>query len=93
MKPIYRCDYCGHQDIAEKIEEHEKTCLRNYNLRGCPTCLHKKGPCLTSYECKKGVEIPEKSYILHCSQWEREESPYDPDSPFAQVVRSMFGGF
>ena len=92
MKAVYQCDYCGYQNTVDKVEEHEKTCPKNYNLHGCPTCLHKKGPCLTNFHCKKDIEIPEGKYILHCSVWEREEIPYDPDDPMAQIVRHMFGG-
>lgn len=91
MKVVYRCDYCGHQGIEEEVREHEKTCIKNPNLRGCYTCLHKKGLGFSEMECKNGVEIPKGKYMSQCAKWEKEEVSYDPDSPFAKMLHNMWG--
>ena len=77
MKIVCQCDYCGMRDTQDKIEVHESTCVRNTALRACYTCKNKKGLCLTKFECKKDVQIPEGKYMMNCPQWELEEEPYD----------------
>lgn len=93
MKIVCQCDYCGMRDTQDKIEVHESTCVRNAALRACYTCKNKKGLCLTKFECKKDVQIPEGKYMINCPQWELEEEPYDPDNPLSSLFGDILGGF
>lgn len=40
-KIVYQCDYCFHTEKIEKdIDNHEKNCSCNPNIKKCGTCEH-----------------------------------------------------
>ena len=70
MKPVYRCEYCDFTGIAEKVQEHEEECIKNYNKKSCMTCKYCSTNAVTKVTCKKGIEIPENKYMEKCSMHE-----------------------
>lgn len=66
MKPLYRCDYCDFTGTEEEVKEHEATCIKNYNLRGCLTCVHCNTDDFKTFTCMAGRDIPEGYMHQNC---------------------------
>ena len=67
MKPLYRCEYCEFTGTEEEVKEHEATCIKNYNLKGCLTCVHCNTDGFKTITCMAGREIPEGQMYQNCS--------------------------
>ncbi len=73
MKPIYRCDYCDYMGTENEVMAHEKTCVKNFNNKGCLTCVFCKTDGMHGCECSKGQSIPEGKQLLYCDAYENGE--------------------
>lgn len=40
MKEVFKCDYCNYIGTKEEIEEHEKVCLNNPDVKCCYNCQY-----------------------------------------------------
>lgn len=40
MKKVFKCDYCNYIGTAEEVTEHEKTCLKNPDVKCCYNCQY-----------------------------------------------------
>ena len=89
MKPVYRCEYCGHMGTEDEVREHEVNCYHNYDRRSCWTCKHKDPKNLLRFKCMLGTEIPEGKLYEFCGKYERDvkEAPKTADN----IFRSLFG--
>jgi hypothetical protein len=86
MRILYRCDYCGYENIENKVKRHEIICTYNPYNRTCVTCANKSywksldGSNSSVYSCKlknKNDKYDPGSgdYIkLYCDDWELEET-------------------
>ena len=93
MKPVFKCDYCDHIGTKEDVEEHELSCINNYDRRSCYTCQHRGKMSmvdgLVKYECSKEVNIPAGRIFEFCKLYERKEKS---DNPFSRFMPDIFGG-
>lgn len=48
MKEVFKCDYCNYIGTKEAVEEHEKVCIGNPDVKCCYNCR---------YACKRGYII------------------------------------
>ncbi|AUR89193.1 hypothetical protein NVP1121O_165 [Vibrio phage 1.121.O._10N.286.46.C4] len=68
----YQCDHCAFQGKEGIVSQHEKSCLRNPELRLCETCVHAGGCPFGAPYCGKFVD----TVVLHlwknipCDSWE-----------------------
>lgn len=89
MFALYQCNYCEKTGPESTIKEHEKGCVFNKAQHTCHTCGYRKG--LTSFQCKKGKELPKKSYMEHCDTWTEDVRKIDPNDPFSVYFDCFFG--
>lgn len=91
MKQVYKCDYCSFMGTEEEVREHEPNCHGNYDMRSCYTCKNRGKLTMeeskVKYECEVGKDVPAGCIIKYCDSYEQKEK-----SPYADLVRSMFGG-
>ena len=40
MKPVFKCDYCNFMGTKEVVEEHEKICIDNPEVKCCQNCIY-----------------------------------------------------
>lgn len=40
MKEVFRCDYCNYIGTKEEVEEYEKVCLNNPDVKCCYNCQY-----------------------------------------------------
>lgn len=40
MKPVFKCEYCNFIGTEEAVEEHEKVCINNPNVKCCQNCRY-----------------------------------------------------
>ena len=73
MKPLYRCEYCDFTGTEEEVKEHEATCIKNYNLKGCLTCMNCNTDGFSSITCMAGRDIPEGHMYKDCSDYKQGE--------------------
>lgn len=49
MKPVFKCDYCNFMGTKEVVEEHEKVCIDNPEVKCCQNCKYSYSD--ESYDC------------------------------------------
>jgi len=82
----YVCDYCGAMfDTLEKCKEHSDTCLKNYTLKNCYTCIYnnfiKPERCHTKcrsngmgfYDEGSTLRQSQMIIISNCPKYQKEE--------------------
>ena len=89
MQPVYQCDYCEKTGPKAEIKKHEQNRVFNKARRTCHTCGHRQG--WTSFKCKNGKELPEKSYMQNCDAWAEDVKEVDLNDPFSAYLDSFFG--
>ena len=93
MKPVFKCDYCSHIGTEEEIKVHEINCTRNYDMKSCFTCIHRKMAGVKDmkmkYDCKAGKDIPEGKIYQNCELYEQDDIKKYSD--FGNVFSSLFG--
>lgn len=62
MKEVFKCDYCNYIGTKEEIEEHEKVCLNNPDVKCCYNCQCTEQDLCVLYT---GAPIPEKKICKH----------------------------
>lgn len=67
MKEVFKCDYCNYIGTKEEIEEHEKVCLNNPDVKCCYNCQCTEHDLCVLYT---GAPIPEKNI---CEYYRRRE--------------------
>lgn len=40
MKPAFKCEYCNFIGTKEEVEEHEKVCIDNPDVKCCQNCKY-----------------------------------------------------
>lgn len=40
MKPVFKCEYCNFIGTKEAVEEHEKVCIDNPEVKCCQNCRY-----------------------------------------------------
>ena len=40
MKPVFKCEYCNFIGTEEAVEEHEKVCINNPDVKCCQNCIY-----------------------------------------------------
>ena len=89
MKQIFRCEYCDKLGIAEEIEQHELSCVNNYNNRSCYTCAFAENH-ITSFTCKQGKELPLGKIYESCPAYEWDKKDHTTCNPVP--FNNLFGG-
>lgn len=40
MKQVFKCEYCNFMETKEVVEEHEKVCINNPDVKCCQNCRY-----------------------------------------------------
>lgn len=40
MKQVFKCEYCNFMETKEVVEEHEKVCINNPDVKCCQNCMY-----------------------------------------------------
>ena len=91
MKPVYKCDYCGHMGTEDEVREHEEKCYWNYDRKSCRTCKHRDQKSFIQYKCLLGVEIAEGCLMEFCSKYEWNGKDL-AKSTASDIFGGLFGG-
>lgn len=60
MKPVFKCEYCNFIGTEKEIEEHEKVCINNPDVKCCQNCRYARE---NPYTISFGYDTPELKYM------------------------------
>lgn len=60
MKPVFKCEYCNFIGTEKEIEEHEKVCINNPDVKCCQNCRYAYED---TYAITSGFDKPTPKYI------------------------------
>lgn len=90
MKPVYRCEYCGHMGTEDEVREHEVNCYHNYDRRSCWTCKYRDNNSIMNFRCLLGTDIPDGKLVEFCRKYENDGKRTTKTA--SDVLRGLFGG-
>ena len=59
MKSVFKCEYCNFMGTKETVEEHEKVCISNPDVKCCQNCRYARE---NPYTISIGYDTPALQY-------------------------------